>query len=79
VKTFERIFLYSILAILFFYVFLVDGKVESKVAIQEEIVARHVTIMNDAGGPVVVLSAYENGNRGVGVFNKSGKAIGSLP
>lgn len=48
-KSFERIFLYSILAILFFYVFLVDGNVESKVAIQEEIRARRIVIVNDEG------------------------------
>ena len=36
-KAFERIFLYSVLAILVFYVFLVDGNVESKEVIQEEI------------------------------------------
>jgi hypothetical protein len=34
-KKLERIFLYTVLAILVFYVFLVDGNVESQVAIQE--------------------------------------------
>jgi len=34
-KALERIFLYSVLAVLVFYVFLVDGNVESQVAIQE--------------------------------------------
>lgn len=49
-KAFERIFLYSALAILFFYVFLVDNNVESQVAIQEEIRARSIVIVNNAGG-----------------------------
>ena len=34
-KKLERIFLYTILAILVFYVFLVDGNVESQAVIQE--------------------------------------------
>ncbi len=48
-KAFERIFLYTILAILVFYVFLVDGNVESQGVIQEEIRARSILIVNDAG------------------------------
>jgi hypothetical protein len=52
-KKLERIFLYTVLAMLVFYVFLVDGNVESKVAIQEEIRARHIVIVNDAGREVV--------------------------
>ena len=43
-KAFERIFLYSILTILVFYVFFVDGNVESKAAIQDEIRARSIVI-----------------------------------
>ena len=38
------------------YVFLIDGNVESKVSIQEEIRARRIVIVNDEGLPVVVLS-----------------------
>lgn len=55
-KKLERIFLYTVLAILVFYVFLVDGNVESQVAIQEEILARRIAIVNDAGQEVVLLS-----------------------
>ena len=59
-KALERIFLYTVLAILVFYVFLVDGNVESKVAIQKEIRARSVVIVNDAGQGVIRLSNDEN-------------------
>ena len=48
-KAFERIFLYTVLAVLIFYMFLVDGNVESQVAIQEEIRARSIIIVNDEG------------------------------
>ena len=54
-KAFERIFLYSILAVLVIYVFLVDSNVEGKVAIQEEIRAKSISIMNNAGQEVVSL------------------------
>jgi len=54
-KAFERIFLYSVLALLVFYVFLVDGNVESKVAIQEEIRARSIVIVDDEGHEAIVL------------------------
>jgi len=77
-KLFERIFLYSILTILVFYVFFVDGNVESKAAIQDEIRARSIVIVNDAGQGVVMLSADKDGNGGTVIFNKDGKAIASL-
>jgi len=77
-KASERIFLYTVLAILVFYVFLVDGNVESKVAIQEEVVARRITIMNDAGRPVVVLSAYKDGNGGIDIYNNSGNLVANM-
>jgi hypothetical protein len=70
-KAFERIFLYSALAILFFYVFLVDGNVESQVAIQEEIRARSIEIVNDEGRSVVMLWANENGGM-INIANKKG-------
>jgi len=60
-KAFERIFLYTVLAILVFYVFLVDGNVESQEAIQEEIRVRMREIVNDEGQPVIVLLADKNG------------------
>jgi len=68
-KTFERIFLYSALMILVFYVFLVDGTVESKAVIQEEIRARSISIVNDAGQVVINLYADEDG----GVISISNK------
>ena len=70
-KKFERIFLYTVLAILVFYVFLVDGTVESQVAIQEEIRARSIVIVNNAGQEVVRLWANKNGGL-VSVRNKDG-------
>jgi len=73
-KAFERIFLYTVLAILVFYVFLVDGNVESRVAIQEEILARRIAIVNDAGQEVVGLWANEDGGVMV-VNNKDGKSV----
>jgi len=68
-KAFERIFLYSVLAILVFYVFLVDNKVESKVAIQEEIKARRIAIVNDAGQEVVKLLTNDEDNGVVQIYN----------
>jgi len=71
-KALERIFLYSVLAILVFYVFLVDNKVESQVAIQEEIRARRIVIVNDEGREVVLLSASKDGNGAIVICNKDG-------
>ena len=68
-KKLERIFLYTILAILVFYVFLVDGNVESKVAIQEEIKARRIAIVNDAGREVVKLLTNDEDNGVVQIYN----------
>ena len=74
-KKFERIFLYSMLAILFFYVFLVDGNVESQVAIQEEIRARSIVIVNDAGQEVVKLLSNDENNGVVIIYNKDGTPV----
>jgi len=81
-KKLERIFLYTVLAMLVFYVFLVDGNVESKVAIQEEIRARHIVIVNDTGREVVKLGSNDEGNglvlihNGVvQIFNKGGSLV----
>jgi len=76
-KVVERIFLYSVLAILFFYVFLVDGNVESKVAIQEEIRARSIVIVNDEGQEVVNLYANEDGGV-IFISNKAGTPIAGM-
>ena len=84
-KALERIFLYSALAILFFYVFLVDGNVESKVGIQEEIRARRIVIVNDTGQEVVKLltNDEDNGvvqihNGVVQIYNKNGTLVAEM-
>ena len=71
-KKFERIFLYTVLAILVFYVFLVNENVESKGAIQEEIRARSISIVNDEGQEAIKLCANKNGGV-IRVYNKAGK------
>ena len=76
-KAVERIFLYSVLPILVFYVFLVDGNIESKVAIQEEIIARRTSIVNDAGQEVVKLFDENEGGVMV-VTNKDGTLIAGM-
>ena len=74
-KTFERIFLYTVLTILVFYVFLVDGNVESQAVIQEEIRARSIVIVNDAGQEVVELFATDDGGGMIGINNKTGNRV----
>ena len=71
-KALERIFLYTALVILVFYVFLVDGNVESQVAIKEEIRAGSIVIVNDAGREVVILAFdKKDGNGGINIANKN--------
>jgi len=77
-KAFERIFLYSVLAILVFYVFLQDSNVESQVAIQEEIRAKSILIVNDVGKEVVVLFADKDGNGVIEIFNKFGNIVAGI-
>ncbi len=76
-KAFERIFLYTVLAILVFYVFLVDGNVESQVVIQEEIRARSIVIVNDEGQEVLILSADKRtgGSGRIDICNKGGDSV----
>ena len=74
-KALERIFLYTVLAMLVFYVFLIDNNAESQVAIQEEIRARRIVIVNDAGQEVVGLSANEDDCGAMAIFNKDGYPI----
>ncbi|MCJ7489575.1 MAG: hypothetical protein MUO87_05475 [Thermoplasmata archaeon] len=76
-KAFERIFLYSVLAILVFYVFLADNNAESQVAVQEEIRARRIAIVNDAGREVVRLWANKNGGL-VNIGNKDGTFVAGV-
>ena len=77
-KVVERIFLYTVLAILVFYVFLVDGNVESQVAIQEEIRARRISIVNDEGREVVKLLTNDEDNGVVQIYNKDGTLVAEM-
>lgn len=70
-KTFERIFLYSVLAILVFYVFLVDNNAESQAVIQEEIRARSIRIVDDKGQATIFLKSDEHyGGGQIQIYNK---------
>jgi translation initiation factor IF-1 len=60
-KVFERIFLYSIIAILIFHVFLVDERVESQPSFSEEIRTKKITIVNNEGAGVIELYSYSAG------------------
>lgn len=71
-KKFERILIYSILAILIFYVFLVNGNIESKDAIQEEIRVKNLIIMDNEGRQAIKLTTNKNGGA-IRVYNKAGK------
>jgi hypothetical protein len=73
-KALERIFLYSVLAILVFYVFLVDNNAESQGAIQEEVRARRIVIVNEAGQEVVKLVNDENSGA-VMIYNNSDNLV----
>jgi hypothetical protein len=70
-KAFERIFLYSVLAILVFYVFLADNNAESQVVIQEEIRARRIVIVNDEGRNVILMEVTKDDNGQIIVKNKN--------
>jgi len=71
-KALERILIYSVLAILVLYVFLVNDNVESKIAIQEEIRARSIVIVDDEGQEAIKLCANKNGGA-ISIYNKAGK------
>ena len=73
-KAFERIFLYTALAILFFYVFLVDGNVESQVAIQEKIVAKNIIVVDDEENEVLQISSIDEGGRII-INDKDGSEV----
>jgi len=77
-KALERIFLYSVFAILVFYVFLVNNKVESQVAIQEEIRAKRIAIVNDAGQEVVELWTDVENNEVISIYNKDGNTVAGV-
>jgi hypothetical protein len=61
-----------------FYVFLVDVNVESQEVIQQEIRARRIVIVNDAGQEVVELSTNDENNGGVIIYNKNGNLVAKM-
>jgi len=73
-KKFEKIFLYTALAILFFYVFLVDGNVESQVAIQEKVIAKNIIVVDDEGNEVLQISSIDKGGRII-INDKDGSEV----
>lgn len=77
-KLFERIFLYLVIAILAFHVFLVDDKVESQGAIQNEIRARRISIVNNEGLDVVRLTSSVQNNGGIYIRDKDGNNVAFL-
>jgi len=77
-KAFERIFLYSVLMVLVVYVFLVDGNVESKVAIQDHFMAKRISIMNNEGQEVVLLWTTSDGIGLITIANKAGVMVTSM-
>ena len=74
-KKFERIFLYSVLAILVFHLFLVDEKAESQLAIQEEIIARSIVIVDKDGYPVIMMGADEDDVGAISIYDKGNPVI----
>ena len=77
-KAFERIFLYSVLMVLVVYVFLVDGNVESKVAIQDHFMAKRISIMNNEGQEVVLLWTTTDGIGPINIVNKTGTMVAGM-
>lgn len=71
-KLFERIFLYSVIAILAFHVYLVDERVNSQSSYQHEIVASKKLIVNYEGQPIIGMGSDENGNANIAMYNNSG-------
>lgn len=77
-KLFERIFLYSVIAILAFHVFLADDNVESQVATQEEIRAKNLIIVNDEGKKVIELFTDFENNGAIAILNKNGEPVAAM-
>jgi len=74
-KAFEKIFLYSVLAGLVFYMFLLDGKVENKFVMQGEgIKTKSISIVNDVGKEVISLGVNEEDGE-IKVYNKYGDFV----
>ena len=70
-KKLERILIYSILAILVFYVFLVNSNVESKATTYEEIKVKNLVIVDSQGQEAVRLTTNKNGGA-IHFYNKAG-------
>lgn len=74
-KKFERIFIYSILAMLVCGVVLfvlIDNNAKSQAVIQEEIRARNIIIVDDRGNEALKISFNKNGGI-INIYNKAGK------
>ena len=74
-KLFERIFLYSVIAILAFHVFLVDDKAESQVVLHDEIRAKRIAIVNNEKREVIRLFTNDEDTGVVQMFNKEGRLV----
>ena len=71
-KKLERILIYSILAVLVFYVFLVNSNVESKDTIYEEIKVKNLIVVDSLGREAIRLTTNTNGGT-IYFFDKAGK------
>jgi hypothetical protein len=71
-KLFERIILYTVIAIMAFHVFMVDDKAESQVAIQEEIRARRISIVNDKGREVIGIRTTPENGGAIAIYDQNG-------
>lgn len=71
-KRLERILLYLVLAVLIFYIFLVNDNVESKATIYDEIRVRNLVIVDSEGREAVRLTTNKNGGA-IRIYNKAGK------
>lgn len=75
-RKFERIFIYSVLAMLVCGVVLfafIDNNAESQAAVQEEIRARNIIIIDDQGNEVLRISANKNGGI-INIYSRDGKS-----
>ncbi len=70
----ERIFLYTVIAILIFHVFLVDDKAESQVNFQEGLVTKRIAIVDDAGREIILLD--KDGT--IAIRNKDGTYVAGI-
>ena len=79
-KVFERIVLYSVLVALIalvFYMFLINDDFGNKGAIQEEVKAKRIVIVNDEGQEVIKLGFFQDSGAIV-FFDKAGTLVASM-